>query len=301
MGCGQGVPDAQGRVVECGAAVPRARPTLYDHIRRAPVRKTRGREAGRQCRGGFQDRRARGRGRVRMAVPVACLHGPGLRRGRDQGRPRHLLVGLAEAAFRARRHRRHARTCRPTRSTASGWSAPAPTAATTPTTAPWTPPCWPRRSAARCGCNTCASRAPAGTRKARPRSTARARRSTPPARSSPTSSPARASPASTCMTNGSKPRGHARRPFPRRAAQGQRRLRRAGGILRVRQQAHRVGDDRAVARPRLAAAQRPSARSGRAADPLRQRIVHGRGRRGARRSIRWSCACGTSRTRATSR
>ena len=41
------------------------------------------------------------------------------------------------------------------------------------------PRCWPRRSASRCGCNTCATRAPAGTRRARPRSTRRARRSTP--------------------------------------------------------------------------------------------------------------------------
>ena len=63
--------------------------------------------------------------------------------------------------------------------------------------APWMPPCWRRRSASRCGCNTCATRAPAGTRRARPRSTRRARRSTPRARSSPTSSSARASRAST--------------------------------------------------------------------------------------------------------
>ena len=45
-------------------------------------------------------------------------------------------------------------------------------------------------------------------------------------------------------------------------------------VLCVRQQADRLGDNRAVARPRLAVAQRPSARSGRAADPLCQRIVH---------------------------
>ena len=59
---------------------------------------------------------------------------------------------------------------------------PAPMAATTPTTAPWMPPCSRKRSANRCGCNTCATRAPAGTRRARPRSTRRARRSMPPAR-----------------------------------------------------------------------------------------------------------------------
>ena len=59
------------------------------------------------------------------------------------------------------------------------------------------PRCWPRRSASRCACNTCATRAPAGTRRARPRSTARAPRSTPRATSSPTSSSARASRGST--------------------------------------------------------------------------------------------------------
>ena len=54
-------------------------------------------------------------------------------------------------------------------------------------------------------------------------------------------------------------------------------FRRSGRILRVRQQADGVGDDPAAARPRLAAAFGASARPGRAADPLRQRIVHGRG------------------------
>ena len=79
----------------------------------------------------------------------ACM-GPACARGRDQGRPRHLLDRLAEAALRARRRRRHARHAGRQGATASGWSAPAPTAATTPTTARWTPPCSPRRSAGRC-------------------------------------------------------------------------------------------------------------------------------------------------------
>ena len=74
---------------------------------------------------------------------------------------------------------------------------------------------------------------------------------------------------------------HARRPDPRHRAEIGRRLRRSGRILRVRQQADGVGDDPAAARPRLAAAFGASARSGRAADPLRQRIVHGRGGGGA--------------------
>ena len=47
-----------------------------------------------------------------MAVPVACLHGTGLRAGRDQGRPRHVLDRHAEGAFRAGRPRRHPRKCR---------------------------------------------------------------------------------------------------------------------------------------------------------------------------------------------
>ena len=50
--------------------------------------------------------------------------------------------------------------------------------------------------------------------------------------------------------------GHAGRPAHRRGAEIRRRLRRAGGILRVRQQAPGLGDDRAAARPRLAAAHR---------------------------------------------
>ena len=70
---------------------------------------------------------------------------------------------------------------------------------------------------------------------------------------------------------------HAGRADARRRAEIRRRLRRAGGILRVRQQADLVGDHRAAARPRVAAALVASARSGRPADPLRQRVVHGRG------------------------
>ena len=56
-----------------------------------------------------------------------------------------------------------------------------------------------------------------------------------------------------------------------------------GEFLRLRQQAHRLGDDRAAARSRFAAAHLAHARSGRAADPFRQRIVHGRSGRGAER------------------
>ena len=71
--------------------------------------------------------------------------------------------------------------------------------------------------------------------------------------------------------------GYAGRPDARRRAEIRRRLRRAGGILCLRQQAAGVGDHPAAARPLLAAAQRASARSGRTADPLRQRVLHRRG------------------------
>ncbi len=87
--------------------------------------------------------------------------------------------------------------------------------------------------------------------------------------------------------------GHAGRTDARRRAQVRRRLRRAGGILRLRQQAHRLGNDRAAARPRLAAAHLAYARSGRAADPLRQRIVHRRSGGGARYSTRSNSGCAT--------
>ena len=195
----------------------------------------------------------------------------------------------------------HARPAGRQGATASGWSGPAPTAATTPTTAPWTPPCSPRRSAARCALQYMREQGTGWDPKG-PASIHRARA---------------AIDASgkvvayeflskgfsriDVQTNGSKPAGHARRPFPRRAAQGQRRLRRAGGILRVRQQAHRLGDDRAAARTRLAAAQRASARSGRTADPLRQRVVHGRGGGGARRRPGRAAAAPRQGRRATSR
>ena len=69
---------------------------------------------------------------------------------------------------------------------------------------------------------------------------------------------------------------HAGGPDARRRAEVRRRLRRAGGILRVRQQADLVGDHRAAARSRVAAAHLASARPRRSADPLRQRVVHGR-------------------------
>ncbi len=64
--------------------------------------------------------------------------------------------------------------------------------------------------------------------------------------------------------------GHAGRPNAGRGAEIRRRIRRAGGILRLRQQEIVVGNDPAAARPFVAAAHVAFARSGRPADPFRQ-------------------------------
>ena len=55
-----------------------------------------------------------------MAVPVACQHGPGLRAGRDQGRPGHLLDRHAEVALRAATASPRCSACR-SRRCASIW------------------------------------------------------------------------------------------------------------------------------------------------------------------------------------
>ena len=235
-----------------------------------------------------------------MAVPVPCLHGSGLRPGRDQGRQRHLLDRLAEAAFRPERHRalaRHsgregaldlggrARLLRPQRrrrrrhgrrhlgergrQAGAGAIHPRPGDRMGPEGPRLHPP-RPRRHR---------------RRRQRHRLRVQQQGVLPRRREHQWRQPA----------------GYACRALPRCRAEIGRQFRRAGGILRVRQQAHGVGDDPAAARPRLAAARRASARSGRTADPLRQRIVHGRGGGRARPSIRSSSACATSRTRATSR
>ena len=153
--------------------------TLYDHIRKAPVRKRAGRQAERQCRRGVQDRRTRDRGRVRMAVPVACRMGPACALVEIKDGKVDVLDRLAEVALRAARASPRSSACRSTRCASIWQNGPG-------SLRPQRRRrlrdglrrCWPRRSASRCGCNTCASRAPAGTRRAPPRSTAPARRST---------------------------------------------------------------------------------------------------------------------------
>ena len=99
--------------------------------------------------------------------------------------------------------------------------------------APWTPPCSPRRSASRCGCNTCAIRAPAGTRRARPRSTRRAPAFDAAGNITAYEFTSKGFSRVDVDTNGGKPpdtlAGHTRGV----RAEVRRRLRRAGGILRV--------------------------------------------------------------------
>ncbi len=122
-GLGQGLPRRRrrqgmgrhpgGRKTESGmvdrdAAVPGSGQALRSHPQGAGAYRE-SREAERQCRGGVQDRRKSDRGRLRMAVPIACQHGPGLRAGRDQGRPGHLLERDAEIPLRAAGPGAHAR------------------------------------------------------------------------------------------------------------------------------------------------------------------------------------------------
>src|SRR5271167_3171767 len=77
---------------------------LYDHIRAAPVVKGEA-PVCRRDRAGFRARGADCRSGIRVAVPIACQHGSGLRRRRRAGRWRDVVDGLAEAAFRTRRSR----------------------------------------------------------------------------------------------------------------------------------------------------------------------------------------------------
>ena len=275
---------------------------LYDHIRKAPVRK---REVDAKQTGNVDDA-------FKTAARVieaeyewpfqshACM-GPACAAGRDQGRQRHLLDRLAEAALRRRTASRARSACR-SRRCASIWVVG--------------PGSYGRNDADDCRHGRRrpgqgGRQAGAGAIHARPRhrlgpegpglDPPRPRRHRRVRQRHRLRVHQQGLLARRREHQRRQPAGHAGRPLPRRRAEIGRQLRRAGGILRVRQQAHGVGDDPAAARPRLAAARRASARSGRTADPLRQRIVHGRGGGSARPSIRSSSACATSRTRATSR
>ncbi len=237
------------------AAIPRSGCALRSHPQGDAAQARGGARGNRQCRRGVQVGGARDRGRIRMAVPIAFQHGAGLRAGRDQGRQGHLLERHAEIAFRARRPRRHpgnAGGCRPRdldagsgllrpqrcrrrgdgcrRARQSGRQAGARAIHARPghrlgSQGSGLDPSRPRRD-----------RCPGQRRRLRLRQQgllARRRR-----------------------YQRQQAVRHAGRPDARRRAEIRRRVRRAGGILSLRQQAHRLGDDRAAARPRLAVAHR---------------------------------------------
>jgi CO/xanthine dehydrogenase Mo-binding subunit len=74
--------------------------SLYDHIRKASVRK----------RSVDKENGSEGhRGRIRMAIPVPCQHGSGVRACSDQGRPGDVLERHAEVPLRPGRPCTHAR------------------------------------------------------------------------------------------------------------------------------------------------------------------------------------------------
>ncbi len=275
---------------------------LYEHIRKAPVRK---REIGGKEVGNV-DEVFKTAARVVEAEyewpfqSHACM-GPACAVVEIKDGNVTCWTGSQKPHFVAERHRRARSASRPRRSARSGWSAPAPTAAATPTTRPWTPPCWRKRSASRCACNTRASRRPAGTRRVPPRSTAPAPPSTRSGNVIAYEFTSKGFSRIDVQTNGSKPPDTLAgqlRGVPLVVNDG------FGVPAESYEFANKrigVGDDCAAARPRLAAAQRASARSGRTADPFRQRVVHRRGGGGAQPRSRSSSACATSRMRATSR
>ena len=158
MGRDQGRREAQGRMVEGRAAVPGPGRALRPHPQGAGAqeRRSEGKTTATSTR---RSRPPRSVIEAEYEWPFqshACM-GPACARGRDQGRQGHVLDRLAEVALRADRPCGAARRAARRRPRASGMPVPAPTAATTPTIARRTPPCWRRRSASRCACNTRAS------------------------------------------------------------------------------------------------------------------------------------------------
>jgi hypothetical protein len=281
------------------AAVPGPGRALRPHPQGAGAQARGRQQAERQCRRGVQDRGAGDRGRVRMAVPVASLHGPACALVEIKDGKCHLLDRDAEVALRAERASpRQSRLSRARTSTYLGGRAPAPTAAATPTTrhgrrvlakAVGKPVRlqYTREQGNRLG--------PEG-----PASIHRARAADAPGQRHRLRVHSKGSRAST-STPSATTRRHARRPHPRHGAQVWRRLRRAGGILRVRQQAHWRGrrSRRCSTAPRRCAARICAIRSDRrSTSPANRSWTRWRQRSA---SIRSSSACATSRTRATSR
>ncbi len=168
--------------------------SLYDHIRKAPVRKREVEKENGNVDEAFKTAAKVIEAEYEWPFQSHASMGPACATGRDQGRRGDLLERHAEVAFRAARASLARSAFRSTKCRVIWATGPGSYGRNdADDCAPWMPPSWRKRSASRCGCNTCATRAPAGTRRAPPRSTRRAPRSTPPARSSPTSSPARAS------------------------------------------------------------------------------------------------------------
>ena len=171
---------AQKLKVEWSQSSRRSRTRLRSTITSAsaPVRKRVVEKDERQCRRRLQDRGPRDRGRIRMAVPVACQHGPGLRASsRSRTATATLLDRHRRSRISSRRRRRdrsmlRRRMCTASRTAGSGSYGRNDAG-----------DCrhrsrrsWPRRSAAGARCNICASRAPAGIPRDRPRSIAPALR-----------------------------------------------------------------------------------------------------------------------------
>ena len=211
-----------------------------------------------------------------MAVPVARRDGPGLRAGRDQGRQGQVLDRLAEVALRADRPRgatwRSARRCSRHLADRTGLLRPQ------------------RRRRLRGGLRDAGqggrqAGAPAVYPRARHRLGSQRPRFDPPRPRGHRRTRQRCRLrvhqqgvlAGRRRHQRQQAAGHTRRPHPRRGVEVRRRLRSAGGVLRVRQQEDGLGNHPAARRPLVAAAHVASARPRWAADPLRQRIVHGRG------------------------
>ena len=98
----------ESRMVAGYLAVPGAGLALRSHPQRAGAQGTSNKRTAMSRR---RSRAPPGRGqRVRMAVPVACQHGPGLRSGRSQGWGRHLLERHEKSHY-LRQGSRHSRQC----------------------------------------------------------------------------------------------------------------------------------------------------------------------------------------------
>ena len=197
---------AQGRVVETPVRRSPIRPALYDHIRKAPTRK---REVGKHA--GDVDAAFKTAARVIEAeyewpFQSHARMGPACALVDIKDGHATCWSGTQKAHFVQTGRRRNPANPAGRRCTSSGPRVRAPMAAATPTIARRTPRFWPRPSASRCACNTCAIRAPAGTRRRPPRSTRRAPRSMPRATSSPTTFLSKGFSRVDVDTNGSQPR-----------------------------------------------------------------------------------------------